>query len=304
MTDERIPTQEDLQEVEQETIDLVDVGEGSSLRKIPTLQWYCILAAQHKLLTKEQEIELAKKAHDGDMEAKQELIVCNLRLVISIAVKYATGASKYLEASDLVQEGNLGLIRAVELFDPEAGFRFSTYATWWIKQSIMRGIDDNSLIRIPVHVKEKIRSVKRAEAMLLQELGRMPTDLEVATHVGMELDKYLKLRWCEKTHVSLSTPVGEEGDTPLENFIPAPDESPAEAVDKTLLTDAIIKALDVLKPKQRYVVVRRFGLEGHYSMTLEEIGAEMGLTRERVRQIEAEALKKLRNNPVLRALAA
>ena len=304
MADERIPTTEDLQEVEEEKIELVDVGEGSSLRNIPTLQWYCILASQHPLLTKEQEVELAKRYHAGDESAKNELVVSNLRLVISIAIRYSMSGNKYMDTSDLVQEGNLGLIRAVELFDPDAGFRFSTYATWWIKQSIMRGIDSNALIRIPVHVKELFRSIHRAEAALHQQLGRVPTEYEVAAQLNMKIEKYRQLRLYEITPVSLSTPVGEEGDTSLESFVPAQEETPAEAVDRALLTEAIIKALEVLKPKQRYVLVRRFGLEGHNPMTLEEIGIEMGVTRERVRQIEAEALKRLKNNPVLRALYA
>lgn len=299
MSTERKPTVEELEAVQE--VELVDVGTTSDIRKIPTLVWYCNQSMTHPLLTKEEEIVLAKAAHDGDEAAKHKMILSNLRLVVSIAYRMANNI--FLDVCDLIQEGNLGLMKAVEMFDPDLGFRFSTYATWWIKQAIMRGVDNNGLIRIPVHVKELFRSIHRTEMELQQVLGRNPTDGELSAKLGMTVEKLRKLRTYEQFPLSLEQPYGDDDSATLEGIIPTQDQTPVEYAEQKDREALIEEAVSTLPPKQQYVIVRRFGLHGFNEMTLEEIGKEMKLTKERVRQLEAMALQRLQKNRTLREIA-
>lgn len=299
MSTERKPTVEELEAVQE--VELVDVGKTSDLRKVPTLVWYCNQSMMYPLLTKEEEIKLAKAAHEGDEAAKNRMILSNLRLVVSIAYRMANNI--FLDVCDLIQEGNLGLIKAVEMFDPDLGFRFSTYATWWIKQAIMRGVDNSGLVRIPVHVRELFRNIHRAEMELQQLLGRNPTDEELSAKLGMTVEKLRKLKTYEQLPLSLEQPYGDDDSATLEGVIPTQDQTPVEYAEQKDQEALIEAAISALPPKQQYVIVRRFGLRGHNEMTLEEIGKEMKLTRERVRQLEAMALQKLQKNRTLRGIA-
>lgn len=299
MSTERKPTVEELEAVQE--VELVDVGTASDLRKVPTLVWYCNQSMTHPLLTKEEEIVLAKAAHDGDEAAKHKMILSNLRLVVSIAYRMANNI--FLDVCDLIQEGNLGLMKAVEMFDPDLGFRFSTYATWWIKQAIMRGVDNSGLIRIPVHVKELFRNIHRTEMELQQVLGRNPTDGELSAKLGMTVEKLRKLRTYEQFPLSLEQPYGDDDSATLEGIVPTQDQTPVEYAEQKDREALIEEAVSTLPPKQQYVIVRRFGLHGFNEMTLEEIGKEMKLTRERVRQLEAMALQRLQKNRTLREIA-
>ncbi|GFP77024.1 RNA polymerase sigma factor SigA [Clostridium fungisolvens] len=246
------------------------------------------------LLSSDEEIRLAERIEEGDQYAKKKLAEANLRLVVSIAKRYVGRGMLFL---DLIQEGNLGLIKAVEKFDYRKGFKFSTYATWWIRQAITRAIADQArTIRIPVHMVETINKLIRVQRQLLQELGRDPLPEELSKHMDMPVDKVREILKIAQEPVSLETPIGEEEDSHLGDFIPDDEApAPAEAAAFTMLKEQLINVLDTLTPREEKVLRLRFGLDDGRARTLEEVGKEFNVTRERIRQIEAKALRKLRH---------
>ena len=289
--DEILMAGDDDQDVDVENIDL-SVPEGISIED--PVRMYLKEIGKVPLLSAEEEIELAKKMELGDEEAKKRLAEANLRLVVSIAKRYVGRGLLFL---DLIQEGNLGLIKAVEKFDYRKGYKFSTYATWWIRQAITRAISDQArTIRIPVHMVETINKLIRVSRQLLQELGREPTPEEIAAELKMPEDRVREILKISQEPVSLETPIGEEEDSHLGDFIQ--DENvpiPADAAAFTLLREELSKVLGTLTEREQRVLRLRFGLDDGKARTLEEVGKEFSVTRERIRQIEAKALRKLRH---------
>lgn len=280
-------------EVIEDDIDLdLTIPEGISIDD--PVRMYLKEIGKIPLLSPDEEIELAKRIEKGDEEAKKRLTEANLRLVVSIAKRYVGRGMLFL---DLIQEGNLGLLKAVEKFDYRKGYKFSTYATWWIRQAITRAIADQArTIRIPVHMVETINKLIRVQRQLLQELGREPLAEEIAKEMDMSEDKVREIMKIAQEPVSLETPIGEEEDSHLGDFIPDEDApAPAEAAAFTMLKEQLIDVLDTLTPREEKVLRLRFGLDDGRARTLEEVGKEFNVTRERIRQIEAKALRKLRH---------
>jgi len=277
---------------EEEIADPVVLAEGFAIDD--PVRMYLKEIGKVDLLTPEEEVDLAKRMLDGDDQAKQRLAEANLRLVVSIAKRYVGRGMLFL---DLIQEGNLGLIKAVEKFDYNKGFKFSTYATWWIRQAITRAIADQArTIRIPVHMVETINKVIRVSRQLLQELGHDPSPEEIAEEMGMPVQKVRDILKIAQEPVSLETPIGEEEDSHLGDFIPDDDApEPAEVASFTLLKEQLVEVLKTLTPREEKVLRLRFGIEDGRTRTLEEVGKEFNVTRERIRQIEAKALRKLRH---------
>lgn len=294
-------------EKDDEDIDEEDYEDSSELNKVKNLavdikgisvddpvKMYLKEIGKISLLTAEEEVELAQRMEKGDVYAKRRLAEANLRLVVSIAKRYVGRGMQFL---DLIQEGNLGLMKAVEKFDYTRGFKFSTYATWWIRQAITRAIADQArTIRIPVHMVETINKLVRIERQLIQSLGRDPTNEEIAKEMGIDVEKVREVRKIAQEPVSLETPIGEEEDSHLGDFIE--DETavaPDEAANYTMLREQLDEILSTLNHRERKVLELRFGLTDGTPRTLEEVGKEFNVTRERIRQIEAKALRKLKH---------
>lgn len=291
---EEEPDIEDLKEVEDLKLDEITDTNYESINVDDPVRMYLREIGRIPLLTFEQELDLAKKILEGDEEAKQELAESNLRLVVSIAKKYVGRGMLFL---DLIQEGNMGLIKAVEKFDYTKGFKFSTYATWWIRQAITRAIADQArTIRIPVHMVETINKLIRTSRHLLQQMGREPTPEEIAAEMEISVEKVMEIQKIAQDPVSLETPIGEEDDSHLGDFI-QDDDSPAphDSAAYTLLKEQLEDVMNTLTPREAKVLKLRFGLEDGKARTLEEVGREFEVTRERIRQIEAKALRKLRH---------
>ena len=282
---------EDEEEIEVENIDL-SVPDGVSIED--PVRMYLKEIGKVPLLTAEEEIELAQRMEEGDEDAKKRLAEANLRLVVSIAKRYVGRGMLFL---DLIQEGNLGLIKAVEKFDYRKGYKFSTYATWWIRQAITRAIADQArTIRIPVHMVETINKLIRVSRQLLQELGREPSPEEIAEEMEMPVERVREILKISQEPVSLETPIGEEEDSHLGDFIQDDNVPvPADAAAFTLLKEQLVEVLGTLTEREQKVLRLRFGLDDGRARTLEEVGKEFSVTRERIRQIEAKALRKLRH---------
>lgn len=277
-----------------ESVEDTELGKLDDIPLTDPVRMYLREIGKVPLLSPAEEIELAKKVEAGDPAAKKKIVDANLRLVVSIAKKYIGRGMLFL---DLIQEGNLGLIRAVEKFDYRKGFKFSTYATWWIRQAITRAIADQArTIRVPVHMVETINKMVRISRQLVQRLGREPTDDEIANEMAIEEGKVEEIRRIAQLPVSLETPIGEEEDSQLGDFIEDRDlPSPEESAAGHLLREQIEEMLEALSEREKEVLHYRFGLEDGRSYTLEEVGRRFGVTRERIRQIEAKALRKLRH---------
>ena len=294
--EEALPALEELEEIEEVTEEEIVDTEAmvESFSTDDPVRMYLKEIGKVPLLSPDEELELAKRMADGDEEAKQRMAEANLRLVVSIAKRYVGRGMLFL---DLIQEGNLGLIKAVEKFDYTKGYKFSTYATWWIRQAITRAIADQArTIRIPVHMVETINKVIRVSRQLLQELGHDPSAEDIAKVMGMQPDKVRDILKIAQEPVSLETPIGEEEDSHLGDFIPDEDASePSEAASFSLLKEQLMSVLDTLTPREKKVLELRFGIIDGRTRTLEEVGKEFNVTRERIRQIEAKALRKLRH---------
>ena len=289
--DDVIEDEDDEEEEDEITIDL-SLPKGINIDD--PVRMYLKEIGEVALLSGDEEVELAKRMADGDEDAKKKLCEANLRLVVSIAKKYVGRGMLFL---DLIQEGNLGLIKAVEKFDWTKGFKFSTYATWWIRQAITRAIADQArTIRIPVHMVETINKLIRVQRQLLQELGREPLPEEIAKEMDMPVEKVREILKIAQEPVSLETPIGEEEDSHLGDFIPDNDApAPADAAAFSMLKEQLMEVLETLTPREQKVLKLRFGLEDGRARTLEEVGKEFDVTRERIRQIEAKALRKLKH---------
>ena len=290
-TDEDVDPEVDVSLEEDVEIDL-SVPEGIGIDD--PVRMYLKEIGRVPLLSADEEVDLAQRMEKGDEEAKRRLAEANLRLVVSIAKRYVGRGMLFL---DLIQEGNLGLIKAVEKFDYTKGYKFSTYATWWIRQAITRAIADQArTIRIPVHMVETINKLIRVSRQLLQELGREPVPEEIAKHMDISVERVREIMKIAQEPVSLETPIGEEEDSHLGDFIEDQDApAPAEAASFRLLKEQLEEVLETLTPREEKVLRLRFGLDDGRARTLEEVGQEFGVTRERIRQIEAKALRKLRH---------
>lgn len=289
-----IDEEEDKEELIAESSDPVEIAVPKGISIDDPVRMYLKEIGKIPLLKPHEEVEYAKRMAEGDEFAKQKLVEANLRLVVSIAKRYVGRGMLFL---DLIQEGNLGLIKAVEKFDYKKGYKFSTYATWWIRQAITRAIADQArTIRIPVHMVETINKLIRVSRQLLQELGRDPKPDEIAKEMNMTEEKVREIMKIAQDPVSLETPIGEEEDSHLGDFIPDEDApAPAEAAAYSLLKEQIEDVLNTLNDREQNVLKLRFGLEDGRARTLEEVGKEFDVTRERIRQIEAKALRKLRH---------
>ncbi len=294
-----VPELAELEEIEEVTEEEIveteaEIIADSNFSTDDPVRMYLKEIGKVPLLTADEEIELATRMSEGDEEAKRRMAEANLRLVVSIAKRYVGRGMLFL---DLIQEGNLGLIKAVEKFDYTKGYKFSTYATWWIRQAITRAIADQArTIRIPVHMVETINKVIRVSRQLLQELGHDPSAEEIAKEMGMPVEKVRDILKIAQEPVSLETPIGEEEDSHLGDFIPDEDASePSEAASFSLLKEQLMEVLDTLTPREKKVLELRFGIVDGRTRTLEEVGKEFNVTRERIRQIEAKALRKLRH---------
>ena len=288
------PDIEELEAMEDIKVEDIDLASMDGINIDDPVRMYLREIGRIPLLSYDEELELAKKVLEGDEEAKQKLAESNLRLVVSIAKKYVGRGMLFL---DLIQEGNMGLIKAVEKFDYTKGYKFSTYATWWIRQAITRAIADQArTIRIPVHMVETINKLIRTSRHLLQQFGREPTPEEIAKEMEIPVEKVLEIQKIAQDPVSLETPIGEEDDSHLGDFI-QDDDSPApqDSVAYTLLREQLEEVMNTLTPREAKVLKLRFGLEDGKARTLEEVGKEFMVTRERIRQIEAKALRKLRH---------
>jgi RNA polymerase primary sigma factor len=283
-------------DLEQQGIEVIDDERAAPPLLVPetttdTLQLFLRDAGRHPLLTAAQEVELAKRIERGDTDAKRTMIESNLRLVVSIAKRYRHQGLPFL---DLIQEGTLGLIRAVEKFDWRRGFKFSTYATWWISQAVARGLADKArTIRMPVHIVERMQKLNRAERMLWTELGREPTLVEVAEAAGLPPGQALEVEAAARASISLDQPLGEQQDALFGDMVAGEGPLPEERVEDTLRSEALAEALASLGDRERAVIVLRYGLDASEPKTLAEIGRLLGVSRERVRQLETEALKRL-----------
>ena len=294
--EDALPELEELEEIEEVTEEEMNETEAmaDTFSTDDPVRMYLKEIGKVPLLTPEEEQDLAKRMAEGDEEAKRRMAEANLRLVVSIAKRYVGRGMLFL---DLIQEGNLGLIKAVEKFDYTKGYKFSTYATWWIRQAITRAIADQArTIRIPVHMVETINKVIRVSRQLLQELGHDPSAEEIAAEMNMPVDKVRDILKIAQEPVSLETPIGEEEDSHLGDFIPDEDASePSEAASFSLLKEQLMEVLDTLTPREKKVLELRFGIVDGRTRTLAEVGKEFNVTRERIRQIEAKALRKLRH---------
>ncbi len=292
--DEDLFLEEDIEEEEEIDMESIDLSVPEGVSVEDPVRMYLKEIGKVPLLSSEDEIELAKKIELGDEESKQRLTEANLRLVVSIAKRYVGRGMQFL---DLIQEGNLGLIKAVEKFDYRKGYKFSTYATWWIRQAITRAIADQArTIRIPVHMVETINRLVRVSRQLLQELGREPVPEEIAARADMQVERVREIMKVSQEPVSLETPIGEEEDSHLGDFIQDDQVAvPADAATFTMLHEQLMEVLDTLTEREQKVLKLRFGLNDGRPRTLEEVGKEFNVTRERIRQIEAKALRKLRH---------